>query len=365
MPNLIPQLRADLPAILDDAGDNAARRIIEFFTAEIRNKNTRDAYGRAVRQFFDWAAGHGLTLNTIEPVHVAAYVEQDTRAPATIKQHLSAISRLYDWLVTGQVVESNPAAPVRPPKLVRREGTTPVLTAGETRDLLDAIVHTAGGPGPGGQPTDSQRTSDEQGTDAKPGLSGGDDSIVGKDSVAAQSAKGVGVGRLRDRAIIGVMIYTFARVSAVARLSVGDYYRAGHRRFLRLREKGGQERSIPAHHKMQDYLEAYLDAAGIRKKKNAPLFQSLQGRSGTLTGKRILPANILHMVKRRAKEAGFDPEQVCCHTFRGTGITTYLENGGDLEMAQHIAGHASPETTRLYDRRRQQASREEIERIRI
>jgi site-specific recombinase XerD len=318
MADLIPQLRSSLPAVLEDAGDNAARRIIEFFTAEIRNKNTRQAYGRAVRQFFDWAAGHGLTLETIEPVHVAAYVEQDDRSPATVKQHLSAISRLYDWLVTGQVVEANPAAPVRPPKLVVEEGKTPVLTSQETRELIDSIVD---------DPNDA--------------------------------------GQLRDRAIIAVMVYSFARVSAVARLDVADYYRAGHRWKLHLQEKGGKRRDIPVHHKAGEYLDAYLDAAGLREDKDAPLFQSLQGRTGHLTGRRLDPDNILHMVKRRANDAGFDPDQVCCHTFRGTGITTYLENGGQLETAQHIAGHASATTTKLYDRRNQNVQQEEIERIRI
>ena len=320
MADLIPQLRASLPPVLDldDGGEKAARRIIEFFTAEIRNKNTRQAYGRAVRQFFDWAAAHSLTLETVEPVHVAAYVEQDDRSPATIKQHLSAISRLYDWLVTGQVVESNPAAPVRPPKLVVDEGKTPVLTAEETRELIDSMV---------------------------------DDN----DDVA----------QLRDRAIIGTMVYTFARVSAVARLDVSDYYRAGHRWKLHLQEKGGKRRDLPVHHKAGEYLDAYLDAAGIRGDKDTPLFQSLQGRTGQLTGRRLAPDNILHMVKRRAKDAGFDPNQVCCHTFRGTGITTYLENGGQLETAQHIAGHASATTTKLYDRRNQNVQQEEIERIRI
>jgi len=283
MPEIIPQLRASLPPVLDldDGGEKAARRIIEFFTAEIRNANTRQAYGRAARQFFDWAAGHSLTLETIEPVHVAAYVEQDDRSPATVKQHLSAISRLYDWLVTGQVVEANPAAPVRPPKLVVEEGKTPVLTAEETRELIDSIVE------------------DEDDT-----------------------------GQLRDRAIIAVMVYSFARVSAVARLDVSDYYRAGHRWKLHLQEKGGKRRDLPVHHKAGEYLDAYSDAADIREEKDAPLFQSLQGRTGQLTGRRLDPDNILHMVKRRARDAGFDPDQVCCHTFRGTGITTYLENGG-------------------------------------
>jgi site-specific recombinase XerD len=316
MSDLLPQLRQTLPALLDEAGDDAARRVIEFFTAEIRNRNTRQAYARAVRQFFDWAAERGLTLETIEPVHVAAYVETDERSPATVKQHLSAIRRLFDWLVTGQVLSSNPAMPVRPPKLVVDEGKTPVLTATETRELLDSII----------------REQED-------------------------------IGRLRDRALIGVMVFTFARVSAVARLDVGDYYRAGHRWTLHLQEKGGKRRDVPVHHKAGEYLDAYLNEANIDA-KSAPLFQSLD-RSRKLTGRRLQSDNILQMVKRRAEDAGFDADQVCCHTFRGTGITTYLENGGKLETAQHIAGHASATTTKLYDRRNRNIEQEEIERIRI
>ncbi|MCS4189430.1 site-specific recombinase XerD [Salinibacter ruber] len=317
MSDLIAQLRRTVPALLDDAGEDAVQSVLEFFTAEIRNQNTRKAYARAVRQFFDWAERRGLTLKTIEPMHVAAYVEADDRSASTVKQHLSAIRRLFDWLVTGQVLSSNPAAPVRPPKLVVEEGKTPVFTAEETRELLDSIV------------------ADRQ-----------------------------DVGRLRDRALIGVMVFTFARVSAVAGLDVQDYYRAGHRWTLYLQEKGGKRRDVPVHHKAKEYLDEYLGATDIREQKNAPLFQSLD-RSRELTGQRLESDNILQMVKRRAEDAGFDPDQVCCHTFRGTGITTYLENGGKLETAQHIAGHASATTTKLYDRRNRNIEQEEIERIRI
>ncbi len=317
MSDLIPQLRQTVPRLVDDAGGEAVQRVLEFFTAEIRNKNTREAYARAVRQFFDWAEMRGLTLETIEPMHVAAYVEADDRSASTVKQHLSAIRRLFDWLVTGQVLSSNPADPVRPPKLVVEEGKTPVFTAEETRELLDSIV--------------------EEKQD---------------------------VGRLRDRALIGMMVFTFARVSAVAGLDVGDYYRAGHRWTLHLQEKGGKRRDVPVHHKAKEYLDGYLGAAEIQDQKNAPLFQSLN-RSRELTGQRLESDSVLQMVKRRAEDAGFDPDQVCCHTFRGTGITTYLENGGKLETAQHIAGHASATTTKLYDRRNRNIEQEEIERIRI
>jgi len=318
MADLIPQLRKTLPAVLQDAGDEASSRVIEFFTAEIRNENTREAYARAVRRFFRWAARHELDLSDIQPVHVAAYVEEDDRAPATVKQNLAALRRLFDFLVTGQVLESNPAEPVRSPKLQAESGKTPALTAEEARELLDSIVEE-------------------------------------KEELP----------QLRDRAIIGVMTYTFARVSAVVGLDVGDYFRAGHRWKIRLREKGGQRRTVPVHHKAEEYLDAYLDAAGIREERDSPLFQSLRGRTGELTGNRLQADNALQMVKRRAEDAGFDPDQISCHTFRATGITTFLENDGDLETAQHIAGHASANTTRIYDHREEHVDQEEIERVRI
>ena len=318
MADLIPQLRQTLPAVLQDAGEDASDRVIEFFTAEIRNPNTREAYARAVRRFFRWAAQHQLCLSDIEPVHVAAYVEEDERAPATVKQNLAALRRLFDFLVTGQVLEANPAEPVRSPKLETNGGKTPALTAEEARELLDSIV-----------------------------------------------AEKKELPQLRDRAIIGVMTYTFARVSAVVGLDVGDYFRAGHRWKIRLREKGGQRRTVPVHHKAEEYLDAYIKEAGIEEERDAPLFQSLRGRTGELTERRLQADNALQMVKRRAEEAGFDPDQISCHTFRATGITTYLENDGDLETAQHIAGHASANTTRIYDHREQKVEQEEIERVRI
>jgi len=138
MADLILQLRSALPAVLQDAGEDATDQVIEFFTAEIRNSNTREAYARAVRRFFRWA--HQLNLSDIEPVHIAAYVEEDGRAPATVKQSLSALRGLFDFLVTGQVLSSNPAEPVRSPKLNAQSGKTPVLTAEEARELLDSIV---------------------------------------------------------------------------------------------------------------------------------------------------------------------------------------------------------------------------------
>jgi integrase/recombinase XerD len=117
-----------LPAIVVNAGDNAAEKLIGFFTAQIRNRNTREAYARAVGQFMAWCEERGLSLPAIRPVHVGAYIEKLPLSPPAVKQHLAAIRMLFDWLVVSQVIPMNPAAAVRGPKYVVKHGKTPVLS---------------------------------------------------------------------------------------------------------------------------------------------------------------------------------------------------------------------------------------------
>jgi len=303
-----------LPAVIADAGEGASRRFVEFFTANIRNKNTRMAYMRALGPFLSWCEGRGLPLRYIQPVHVAAYVEQHPGSKPTVKQHLAAIRMLFDWLVTGQVLPTNPASSVRGPKYVVRKGKTPVLTAEQARQLLDSID------------------------------TGG---IIG----------------LRDRALVGVMVYSFARVSAVIGMRVEDYYQSGKRWWIRLHEKGGKRHEVPAHHNAEAYLDAYLEAAGIAGQKKRPLFRTIS-KSRQLTESPMYRADVLRMIKRRAEAAGL-PASTCCHTFRATGITAYLENGGTIENAQAIAAHESPRTTKLYDRTKDEITLDEVERILI
>ena len=210
-----------------------------FFTANIRNRHTRAAYARAAARFARWCDAHRLALAQLTPVSVAAYIEElgQYLARPSVKQHLAALRMLFDYLVTGQVLPANPAYAVRGPKHVVKTGRTPVLSAEETRALLDHIdVHTI-------------------------------------------------LFRSPDR-------------------------------WRRLTERGL--------HRLE----------------------------------------VLAMIKRRARRAGL-PETTCCHTFRATGITTYLQNGGTIEHAQQIAAHESPRTTKLYDRTSDAISLDEIERILI
>jgi len=300
--------------MITSASEHASRRFIEFFTANIRNKNTRMAYMRALGPFFDWCENRGIRLHEIQPVHVAGYIEQHPGSAPTVKQHLAAIRMLFDWLVTGQVMPTNPASSVRGPKYVVKKGKTPVLTAAQARQLLDSI----------------------------------DTSTI---------------AGLRDRALIGVMVYSFARVSAVIGMRVEDYYQSGKRWWIRLHEKGGKRHEVPPHHNAEAYLDAYLEAAGIAGQKKIPLFRTVDKRR-QLTDRPMYREDVLRMIKRRAEAAGL-PATTCCHTFRATGITAYLENGGTIENAQAIAAHESPRTTKLYDRTCDEITLDEVERILI
>src|SRR3954470_11967080 len=186
-----------VPALIADAGDGAAKRFFEFFTANIENANTRLAYAQAVAQFLRWCEERQLTLRTIEPIAVAAYVQEMKGRLATpsVKQHLAAIRMLFDWLVTGQVVPLNPAASVKAPKHVVKKGKTPVLSAEDARKLLDSIPLKRGPEPKPGEPDNRP-----------PDLMG-----------------------LRDRALIGVMVFSFARIGAVIGMKVDDYYQNGKR----------------------------------------------------------------------------------------------------------------------------------------
>jgi len=307
---------ANLPSLIAAAGPKARRRFAEYFTANIRNPNTRVAYAQAVAQFCHWTERHALSLEHLNPVVIAAYVEDlgRRRAPPTVKQHLAAIRMLFDWLVVGQVLPMNPASSVRGPKHVVKKGATPVLTAEEARQLIDSI----------------------------------DLSVV--------------IG-LRDRALIAVMLYTFSRVSAAVGMHVKDYYSVGKRSWIRLHEKGGKLHEVPAHHNAVLYLDEYLEAAGFGREKDSPLFRSANG-VGRLGGRQMHRTDALRMIKRRAAAVGITAD-ICCHTFRGTGITTYLSNGGTLEKAQAIANHESAKTTKLYDRTEDKLTLDEIERISV
>ena len=315
MTSLAP-LSSSLP-IIADAPQRTRMRFLEFFAANIRNPNTRRAYARAASDFLAWLFARGVRdLADISPIHVAGWVEelgQSLSAP-TVKLRLAAIRNLFDWLVVGQIIPFNPASSVRGPAHSARTGRTPVLEAEEARALLDAI------------------------------------------DISGEAG-------LRDRALIGLMVYSFARVGAALAMKREDVFVQGRRLWLRLHEKGGKRHEMPCHHQLEEYLLAYIEVCGLSEPK-APLFRTISRATKRLSHTPLSQPDAHAMVRRRAKGAGIETH-IGNHSFRATGITTYLKNGGTLENAAAMANHSSTRTTQIYDRRKDEISLAEVERVRI
>jgi len=315
---LVPIDAPLLPALVKVSGKRAGIRFLEFFAAQIRNPHTRRAYARAVGEFLAWCESVGVTsLPDVQPLHVASWIELEGRqvSAPSVKQRLAALRHLFDWLVTGQVVPVNPAASVRGPRHVVRVGKTAVLEPAEARALLDSIDATT----PAG---------------------------------------------LRDRALISLMVYSFARIGAALGMKIEDVFTQNRRLWVRLHEKGGKDHAMPCHHILEQALTAYLDGAGLAADLKGPLFRTIGRGTGQLTRTSLPQANAYAMIRRRADAAGIKTK-IGNHSFRATGITAYLKNGGTLEKAAAMANHASTRTTQLYDRRRDEMSLDEVERILI
>jgi integrase/recombinase XerD len=305
-----------LPALIAQAGPAAGFAWEEFFAARLRNPHTRAAYLRAVRQFLEWATPQGLTLPEISPGMVGAYFDQHPGSTSTKKLHLPALRAFFDCLVVRHVVVLNPAATVRGERYEVVERLTPEITPEQARQLLGAIDTST--------------------------LAG-----------------------LRDRAIIGVLIYTAARAGAVAKLRLKHLEHDGTQYVLRFAEKGHKLREIPVRHDLQEYLLAYRYAAMLdQAPPNSPLFRTLEGKADRLTGDGVTGLDICRMVKRRLRAAGL-PERLSPHSFRVCTVTDLLSQGVPPEDVQYLAGHADPRTTRLYDRRQKRVTRNIVERLSI
>jgi integrase/recombinase XerC len=267
-------------------------------------------------RFFDWCERHYVReLASIEPLHVAAYIEtrgREIRKPS-VKQEFAAIRMLFNWLVVGQIVRANPASAVRGPRYSVRKGKTPILSPVEARQLLESIDIST---------------------------------LIG----------------LRNRAIIATELYTFGRVGATINLKVEDCYVQERRLWLRLHEKNGKVIEMPCNHNLERYLDEYIEAAGIRQELISPLFRTAYRKTGRLTDRAMLQRDVYGLIVRAAATAGIKTK-IGSHSMRGTGITAYLINDGTLDAAQRMAGHADPRTTKLYDRRGDQVSLDDVERI--
>ena len=311
------------------AGSNARFAYDEFFACE-ENSHTERAYRHAVHRFLSHCQSLSMALSQVTPGIVSDYLktlqaEVKSRRgeplrfrPAskpTKKLHLAGIRKFFDKLVERHAIMLNPALSVRGPKHSVAEGKTPALTVQQARQVLSSI----------------------------------------------DTRNAVG---LRDRAIIAAMIYTAVRAGAVAKLRRRDFFSDGRQSMLRFDEKGGKVRDIPARHDLEGFVREYLAVAGDGSEA-APLFRSAIGRTGKLGDNAMSQNDVLRMVKRRMADAGLAAGRLTCHSFRATTITDLLDQGVPLEDVQFLAGHADPRTTRLYDRRRKQVTRNIVERISI
>jgi integrase/recombinase XerC len=241
------------PALVAAAGDRARLRFLEFFAANIRNRHTPRAYAQAVWEFLDWCARAGVaSITNGESLHVVAYIEQlgRERSAPTVKQRLAAIKHLSDWLVTGQVMRMKPASSVRGPSHSAKRCKTPVLDPSEARALLDSTDVT----------------------------------------------KPMG---LRDRALIGLIVYSFARIGAAVAMKV-DVYVQKRRLWVRLHEKGGKRHKMPCLHNLEVYLHAYIDGCGLGRDPKGPLFRTTGRWTGELTPTPLPQFNAYAMIGRRA-----------------------------------------------------------------
>jgi len=319
-----------LPSVIGSLGADGSEHFLNYFASKISNHNTRQAYLRAWTRFDTWCKSNGIVdLRDVRTLHVGVYIESITSnskkpaaeqagklSNASVKQHRAALVKCCSFLVEKHVIASNPVTDVTGPKIRVKKGKTPVFTDNEFLTLLDSIPDT---------------------------------NLVG----------------LRDRALISVLTFGWPRISAALGLTLSDYYPKDKRWHIRVNEKGGEEgKEILLHHDAQRALDAYLEAAeltGDKVDRSLPLFRSFD-RKRRLTESALDRSNAFHMVRRRAKAAGLQRD-FSNHSFRATGITNYMANGGRIDVAKEWAGHADERTTGLYDHSKDKLNEKEVDRM--
>ena len=292
---------AAVPAIVSATGAGASEAYLEYLRDNVQTTNTRDAYGRAIRALDAWAAARNLgSLEVLGPQYIADYaagMSDSGSSASSVKQALAAIRGLFGRLVTLGVLEHDPSRFVRAPKVERRaRGTLDLLAGGDTRALLESFD-----------------TSTLWG--------------------------------LRNRALVATMLYGFAGVSSALAARVSDYGAAGSQRRLRLTSASGVLIDVPCHQELDASLLAWLDAAGLHKTPDAWLYPAIPG-GRRIANRPMSEVTAWSMVKTQAERIGI--KQVSCRTFRATGISAFLSQGGRIADAQYLAGHRDPASTLVY-----------------
>ena len=299
----------------ESARAKTAETFFELLGARVRNPNTRSAHRVAWRSFLAFCSARGHELESVKAYHVGSWLDQHPGSRSTQRQHLAAVRLLFDSLMMRGVVEYNPAARARPPRLIRESSHTSVFEEAEIVAFLD--------------------------------------------SISPDSLKNI-----RDKALFCVLLYSWCRVSALINLTVADYYERGGTRWFRFQEKRGKEHEVPVHSKAKEAVDLWLERSYLTSNPSAPLFTPFSKNRETIELRHLDRRSVLKLVEKRAKASGI-LKRVCCHSFRATGVTEYMNSGGTIEIAQRIAGHTSPSTTRIYDRSGDQLTLEEIERVQI
>ena len=303
--------------IVQRGGAGARLAAEEFFDARFRNPHTRRAYGRHVVRFLEWCDARGIELREVSPGDAARFIEELAPSVANQKIALAALRQFFDLLVTRHAVLLNPFHSVQGPPRGSLDGKTPEISPTQARRLLESV----------------------------------------------DCSRPVGV---RDRAILGTLTYTGARVGAIASLRLRDLRDYGEYRSLRFTEKRGKEREIPLRLDLNQWLQAYLlvvDATG--EGRDAPLFRPLSAASrNRFSSRPIGPWTIRSMLKRRLRDAGL-PLIITPHSFRVLVVTDLLEQGVPIEDVQYLVGHSHPSTTQIYDRRARKVTRKIVERISV
>jgi len=272
-----------------------------------KSKQTRRAYKGDVIEFIThFGLQNPEQLRAIDHRQVIAWEahlrESEGHEHSTVRRKLSALSSLFGHLKNHGLVDDNPVRDVKRPAVNRLEGTTPAFSQAEARLILDS-------PPP--------------------------DTLAGK----------------RDRAILAVGFYAGPRANEICKLKVEDFYRDRGLASLRFRRKGGKKGGVAIHPACENRIQAYLDAAAHGDDPKAPLFLPLRGNRHAQGHRHLDSSTINRILERAMITVRIDPRDYSPHSMRATFITTALKNGATLEEAQHAAGHANPQVTKMYDRR--------------
>lgn len=306
----------DLPSVIQRAGHAAERAWDDFFSGVIANDLTRIAYNRAVRRFLEWPRVSGKKLHEITAADVGNHLRGLSGSLPKKKQHHSALRRFFNLMVERHLCIINPALVARTERLEITEGKTPHISEAQSRKLLESI--------------DVNK-------------------LVG----------------YRDRALIGILMWTGVRAGSIAKLCRGHYYEVADQWMLRFDEKRRRTREIPVRYDLQVFLRDYLERSGLQDvPKTSPLFMTASGKTDWFTTNAMTGHDICRMVKRRMQRAGL-PDNLSPHSFRVAVATDLLDQGVALADVQYLLGHADPRTTRLYDRRQKEVTRHIVERIRL